>query len=43
MEDNQCRGFMKLRRNKYLEKLGIKINSYGINFLKGLPYENNAN
>ena len=30
---------MKLRRNKYLEKLGIKINSYGINFLKGLPYE----
>ena len=39
MACNQFGGFMKLRRNKYLEKLGIKINSYGINFLKGLPYE----
>lgn len=30
---------MKLKKNKYLEKLGVKRKNHSANFLKGLEYE----
>lgn len=30
---------MKLKKNKYLEKLGVKRKNHSVNFLKGLEYE----
>lgn len=39
MACNQCGGFMKLKKNKYIEKLGVKRKNHSANFLKGLDYK----